>query len=96
MIAGDVGCWRRGIEEKYGLTRLEIAKTYPDAFINVADHKKTFTKVGKAMLTCATRCTSEKIIFLEEDWEVISRPASLVKLRMKEALGTVGLGSDTR
>ena len=96
VISEDVGCWRRGIEQRYGLKSLEVAKTYPDAFINVADKKKTFTKVGKAMLTCASRCTSDKVIFLEEDWEIITRPASLVKLRIKEVMDTVKLGSETK
>eukprot|EP00930_Biecheleria_cincta_P085858 TRINITY_DN75225_c0_g1_i1.p1 TRINITY_DN75225_c0_g1~~TRINITY_DN75225_c0_g1_i1.p1 ORF type:complete len:162 (+),score=16.46 TRINITY_DN75225_c0_g1_i1:2-487(+) len=73
--------WREGIKAEWGFRSLDADNEHkwPDSFVKVGG-KDAYRRVGKAMTACALTCRSDIIIFLEEDWEVITRPAALVEL----------------
>ncbi|CAD7952136.1 unnamed protein product [Amoebophrya sp. A120] len=78
--------WREHILRKYNLKQLPIHDyKWPETHIKIS--RTTYMRTGKAFASCAMRSTrSEFILFLEDDWEIISRPKSLVKFRLKEAM----------
>lgn len=53
---------------------------YPETFTR---NKKVLP--GEAMSTCARHCDQPYILFLEEDWLLVTRPVELVTRRLRDA-----------
>ena len=82
-------CWRtHAIEEHSNLTDMSWQDyRWPATHINSL--RDVYMRTGKAFASCAMRCRSEHVIFLEDDWEIITRPADLVIKRLQEGVRLV-------
>eukprot|EP00971_Amphidinium_carterae_P237690 4718762-Amphidinium_carterae.1 len=74
-----VNCWRQRILKRYGFEEVDVSLQWPDPFIGKRGQKSS---PGSAMVACAESCDQENILFLEEDWELVTRPRELVQHRL--------------
>eukprot|EP00392_Amoebophrya_sp_AT5.2_P003254 g3259.t1 len=76
--------WRARILVEFSLTEIRFDDyPYPDTFIKIS--KTSYMRTGKAFSSCAMRARTELVLFLEDDWEIISRPHHLVVYRLFDA-----------
>ncbi|CAK8991697.1 unnamed protein product [Durusdinium trenchii] len=77
-----VHCWRQEVAKLYDLEPIVPVKDWPDPFIR--KHQR-HGNPGAAMAACASTCDQEYLLFLEDDFQLVTRPAELVQHRFKAA-----------
>ncbi|CAE7894746.1 unnamed protein product [Symbiodinium necroappetens] len=75
-------CWRRKIAERFGLELLPES-AWPEPFIR---KRQKFGDPGAAMAACAAACDQEFLLFLEDDFHLVTRPGELVQHRLEAAM----------
>ncbi|CAE8632384.1 unnamed protein product [Polarella glacialis] len=91
--APEVSCWRERLAERFGFQPLlPTSKGWPDPFIRKRQRLGT---PGAAMAACARACDQEHVLFLEDDFELVTRPASLVRHRLRAAMRALAPDSGT-
>ncbi|CAE8583340.1 unnamed protein product [Polarella glacialis] len=91
--APEVSCWRERLAERFGFQPLlPTSKDWPDPFIRKRQRLGT---PGAAMAACARACDQEHVLFLEDDFELVTRPASLVRHRLRAAMRALAPDSGT-
>eukprot|EP00445_Apocalathium_hangoei_P023007 CAMPEP_0203893968 /NCGR_PEP_ID=MMETSP0359-20131031/36979_1 /ASSEMBLY_ACC=CAM_ASM_000338 /TAXON_ID=268821 /ORGANISM="Scrippsiella Hangoei, Strain SHTV-5" /LENGTH=590 /DNA_ID=CAMNT_0050816213 /DNA_START=24 /DNA_END=1792 /DNA_ORIENTATION=- len=83
-VPEEVSCWRQKLAVRYGFEVLRPSSgDWPDPFIR---KRQRYGSPGAAMAACASACHSEYIFFLEDDWELVTRPKELVRHRIFAAM----------
>ncbi|OLQ08079.1 hypothetical protein AK812_SmicGene8426 [Symbiodinium microadriaticum] len=75
-------CWRRKLAERFGLELLPES-AWPEPFIR---KRQKFGDPGAAMAACAAACDQEFLLFLEDDFHLVTRPGELVQHRLEAAM----------
>eukprot|EP00434_Breviolum_minutum_P003910 symbB.v1.2.003437.t1/scaffold195.1/size274553/8 len=68
-----VECWRHEVAKFYKLEPLRPVADFPDPFIR---KRQGDVNPGAAMTTCATTCDQEFLLFLEDDFQLVTRPST--------------------
>eukprot|EP00400_MALV-I_sp_L67-5_P000423 gene423-693_t len=84
-----VSCFHEELAEQYNLTVIDGKRRSP-LLLPLLDRKHAAG--AEAFMLCAEQCQADYIIFLEEDWDLISRPKSLVRHRLDAAMSAMEHG----
>ncbi|CAE6957766.1 RE1 [Symbiodinium sp. CCMP2592] len=67
-------CWRRKLAERFGLELLPES-SWPEPFIR---KRQKFGDPGAAMAACAVACDQEFLLFLEDDFHLVTRHLQVI------------------
>lgn len=81
-----VHCWREEVAKFYNLEPIVPVADWPDPFIR---KRQGEVNPGAAMKACATSCDQEYLLFLEDDFQLVTRPVELVRHRFQVAMSNL-------